>query len=115
MIKGLVTNPKKFLKNLRKSKTYKKLLKDKGTQKVVSEVNDYLNSSGIDSNMVSQVKSLMSYIVDGSASVKIIAVGAILYFLAPLDLIPDIIPGMGFADDAIVIGAAIEQIKAALT
>lgn len=31
------------------------------------------------------------------------ATGAIVYFAAPIDAIPDIIPGLGYADDAIVI------------
>ena len=33
--------------------------------------------------------------------------GALLYVLSPIDLILDIIPGIGFLDDAIVIGLAI--------
>ena len=34
--------------------------------------------------------------------------GALLYVLSPIDLILDIIPGIGFLDDAIVIGLAIK-------
>lgn len=33
-------------------------------------------------------------------------VSALIYFLSPVDLIPDIIPGLGFVDDAAVIAFA---------
>ena len=35
-------------------------------------------------------------------------VGALIYVLSPIDLILDFIPGIGFIDDAIVIGLAIK-------
>lgn len=39
------------------------------------------------------------------------AVGAILYFVNPFDLIPDIIPGVGYLDDAGVIGFVIVSLE----
>ncbi len=38
-------------------------------------------------------------------------VGALLYVLTPLDLIPDFIPLLGFADDAVVFGFALNFAK----
>ena len=35
------------------------------------------------------------------------ATGALVYFVSPIDAIPDIIPGIGFADDAIVIATVV--------
>ena len=37
--------------------------------------------------------------------------GALIYFLNPLDAIPDLIPGAGFLDDATVIGFVLASIK----
>lgn len=37
-------------------------------------------------------------------------VGALIYFLSPVDLIPDIIPGIGLVDDAAVITLALKLV-----
>lgn len=41
----------------------------------------------------------------------IAAVGGILYFLSPIDFIPDFIPGIGLIDDVFVIGLVLKQIQ----
>ncbi|KGX87018.1 YkvA family protein [Pontibacillus litoralis] len=38
-------------------------------------------------------------------------VGAIVYFVSPIDTIPDILVGFGFTDDAAVIGFTLMQVK----
>ena len=43
-----------------------------------------------------------------------IALGAIIYFVNPFDAIPDFIPGVGYLDDALVIGVTVKSIKTAL-
>lgn len=43
--------------------------------------------------------------------VKVVLVGAIVYFVVPNDLIPDYIPVIGYADDAAVLGAAIKAMS----
>jgi uncharacterized membrane protein YkvA (DUF1232 family) len=41
----------------------------------------------------------------------VILVGAVIYFLMPIDAIPDFIPGIGFLDDAAVIAMALAAVK----
>ncbi|RSD28265.1 YkvA family protein [Mesobacillus subterraneus] len=41
-------------------------------------------------------------------------IAAIIYFVSPIDIIPDFIIGLGFVDDAAVIGFVLKQITADL-
>jgi uncharacterized membrane protein YkvA (DUF1232 family) len=42
---------------------------------------------------------------------SIIAIlGGLLYFISPLDLIPDLIPGLGFVDDVYIISMVLKQV-----
>ena len=41
----------------------------------------------------------------------LMAIAAVIYFLNPLDLIPDFIPGIGYLDDATVIAFAFSSIR----
>ena len=41
--------------------------------------------------------------------VRAILVAALAYFILPFDLIPDMLPMFGFADDAALLAATIEQ------
>jgi len=45
-----------------------------------------------------------------SLKTYVMVVGALLYFLAPVDAIPDFVPLLGFLDDASVIAWVIKQI-----
>jgi len=44
----------------------------------------------------------------------VLIVLAVIYFVSPVDLIPDIIPVIGLLDDALVVGLALKQVKADL-
>jgi uncharacterized membrane protein YkvA (DUF1232 family) len=46
--------------------------------------------------------------------VKLILVGALMYFVLPADAVPDILPFLGFADDAAMLAAAIAQVAGAI-
>ncbi len=41
----------------------------------------------------------------------VLSVAAIIYFLNPLDLTPDFIPGVGLIDDAVVLSFVVNSIK----
>jgi uncharacterized membrane protein YkvA (DUF1232 family) len=41
----------------------------------------------------------------------VLVIVAIVYFVSPLDLIPDFIPALGFVDDAAVIAFVVAQVK----
>lgn len=38
-------------------------------------------------------------------------VGALCYFLLPTDLLPDVVPGVGFVDDVTVISMAVDAVR----
>ena len=42
-------------------------------------------------------------------------IGALVYFVAPIDLIPDVVVGLGYADDAAVLAAGIAAVRKYLT
>ena len=46
--------------------------------------------------------------------VRAVLMGALAYFIVPFDVIPDIILGFGFTDDASVLVAAIAAVRSAL-
>jgi uncharacterized membrane protein YkvA (DUF1232 family) len=46
---------------------------------------------------------------------KTSALGAVLYFIVPTDLIPDVIPVAGLSDDASVVSGALTQVYCQIT
>ncbi len=44
----------------------------------------------------------------------ITVIGAIIYFVSPIDVIPDFIAGLGIVDDAAIIGFALKKIESEL-
>lgn len=49
------------------------------------------------------------------ARVKLLIVGALAYFVMPFDGVPDLLPILGFTDDAAVLAATIAAVRAHLT
>jgi len=69
-------------------------------------------------DFLQDVKLLFSMVADhikGNYSIDtktlVIITGALAYVVLPTDLIPDFIPGIGFLDDAFVIGWTIKTVK----
>lgn len=52
---------------------------------------------------------------DTSRRTKGILLGALAYFVLPIDAIPDILAGIGFTDDVAVLSAAIAAVQASIT
>jgi uncharacterized membrane protein YkvA (DUF1232 family) len=46
--------------------------------------------------------------------VKAALIGALAYFVLPLDVVPDVLPGVGFTDDAAVLLTALRMVAAHL-
>jgi uncharacterized membrane protein YkvA (DUF1232 family) len=47
--------------------------------------------------------------------VKVVLFGALAYFVMPIDAIPDILPTLGFADDAAVLAGALRLVTSHIT
>lgn len=52
---------------------------------------------------------------DVTVSNKALILGALGYFILPIDLIPDMIPALGFTDDAAALALAYKAVKASVT
>jgi uncharacterized membrane protein YkvA (DUF1232 family) len=46
--------------------------------------------------------------------VRFILLGALAYFVMPIDVVPDLLPMFGFADDAAVLAAALKAVSDAI-
>jgi uncharacterized membrane protein YkvA (DUF1232 family) len=79
---------------------------------------DYVNSlasKGPLSKSIDNIKTLFSMLKERnsfemSSATKGIIAGSLLYVISPLDLVPDIIPVVGLADDAAIITATVAAI-----
>lgn len=65
---------------------------------------------------VKDLLALFSYLTDTGVhwGKKVIVVGALFYFIIPLDSIPDIVPVVGFLDDMGIAAAAVKFIAGEL-
>lgn len=84
----------------------------KDIDKLDSDLSDKLKSSNVDPIFVRYCKTLLSAIKSGKTSLKgkAIATGALIYFISPIDLIPDHIPIVGYLDDLAVLSLAVESL-----
>jgi uncharacterized membrane protein YkvA (DUF1232 family) len=46
--------------------------------------------------------------------VRVILLGALAYFVMPIDVVPDVLPLFGFADDAALLAAALKTVSDAI-
>lgn len=78
---------------------------DSGTSQLNSVKNDL-------KTLLSMLKATASRQYSGvSKTTLILSAGAVVYFINPMDAIPDILPATGLLDDATVIGIVITSVK----
>ncbi|MCP3927456.1 MAG: DUF533 domain-containing protein [Desulfobacterales bacterium] len=84
----------------------------------IKKVNDKIGGmkKGALKNVWDKITLLCEMVKDPKAEweSKAIALGALVYTIVPIDAIPDLLPALGFTDDAGVITAAIVALGAAL-
>ncbi len=93
--------------------------KDKVTQKLNEALQKLLTKSPKAQAFFDDLKDfiqMIGYWVEGKYSelpyqTVLLVLGAILYFLNPLDLVPDVLPGLGFTDDAAVIALVVRSVS----
>jgi uncharacterized membrane protein YkvA (DUF1232 family) len=83
--------------------------------KIASVVNSVNQKTPSVKRMIENVQMLYEMLRDKTYSVswsaKTIVVAALLYFISPIDFLPDFIPVLGYIDDAFVISAALNAIS----
>lgn len=87
-------------------------IRDKASKEDVSRFRKLVNQLKLAVQLVKDYKS-KAYTDIPWRSLGLIAT-AILYFLNPFDLIPDLLPVMGFADDAVLFAAIFKSLKSDL-
>lgn len=75
--------------------------KPENEQKVRLHFRDYFKSNKSKITFGKKIETLYEWLTQGKLTLrdKALIVGALLYFINPLDLIPDITPFIGFTDD----------------
>ena len=70
---------------------------------------------GVGEELLENVKSLWKMLTDAdytvSWEVKAWIIAALAYFISPIDAIPDVIPVLGYLDDALVVTWVMHQIS----
>ena len=69
---------------------------------------------GAGREFLDQIRLLWEMLIDSryvvSWETKVWVIVALTYFINPVDLVPDVIPGVGYLDDALVVGYVLHMI-----
>tara|TARA_B100001248_G_C27399360_1_gene468690 strand:- start:5179 stop:5517 length:339 start_codon:yes stop_codon:yes gene_type:complete len=70
-------------------------------EKVDKDFHKYKEKNRSRIAFINELESLYDYLTSGKVSTKhkAIIIGTLIYFINPLDVVPDITPILGFADD----------------
>ncbi len=80
-------------------------------KKLFKEVFRYLSFVEPARQLVEEVEFLIEAIKEKPFKYGAVGITALLYFLSPVDAVPDLIPVAGLLDDAAVIAAAVSTIR----
>mgnify|MGYP002422901999 CR=1 FL=1 len=80
----------------------KKAASPEGQRRILDEFNSKVRRVGGIQQVIDKLKTLYDYFRDpeNSRTKKTLAGAALLYFILPADVIPDVIPVIGYIDDA---------------
>jgi uncharacterized membrane protein YkvA (DUF1232 family) len=97
-----LANDEKYSKNYSETDFWDKLTK-------------YAKKAGF--NVISYALALYYIMGDPKIDIKTkgVVIAALGYLILPIDIIPDFLPGIGFADDLLVLGIAIQLTKSMMT
>ena len=114
----------KYNRALQKSTKEAKAFKPKKVDSILSKTAKMIMKNMHIKTVVSDVKLMLEmckYTLTPNSPFKIemkefyTIVGALLYLVSPIDLIPDILGAIGFTDDIVVIQLALSQVSHAVT
>lgn len=114
----------KYNRALQKSTKEAKAFKPKKVDSILSKTAKMIMKNMHIKTVVSDVKLMLEmckYTLTPNSPFKIemkefyTIVGALLYLVSPIDLIPDILGAIGFTDDIVVIQVALSQVSHAVT
>jgi uncharacterized membrane protein YkvA (DUF1232 family) len=83
---------------------------EKGEQEVEEQLWDKLERVGKKINFAKDIKALYRYMRDRYVPWyrKSIVIGALIYFISPIDAVPDLAPLVGYLDDLGVVTAVLK-------
>lgn len=89
---------------------------DNGKEYVEERLWEKVERIGRKISFAKDIKALFNYMIDPSVAWyrKSIVVGALIYFISPIDTIPDIAPLIGYLDDLGVITAVLKYMGSEL-
>ena len=118
VISGVVEKTKSKAEEYARDPEKSKKLLDEALKKAKEKEKDKGPLADLWNNLTALFRLLQAYIRHEYTDIPwvslVLVVVAIIYFVSPLDLIPDWVPVAGYLDDAAVIAFVITQIKADL-
>lgn len=101
-----------------KKNTLKDLKKYEGLyseESLMTKISRFAKRAGL--NTTYYVLLLYTMLISGKTAIKdkAVIIGALGYFICPIDLIPDIMIGTGFLDDASILMFALTTISSSIT